>query len=337
MPADSDGSTAIAASIDGGAGGGFAGFGKGVGSEIEVDGIDVSDLGNDPYFTMFIQSNATEPLETIAEVGTISDLTHAPQTIALNHSFINPVVFINLPSYDGSDPGAVRITDVQSNEFTAFFQEPAYRDEWHTTESVSYMVFEAGSWELEDGTLLEVGTVDTDGMAGQDWASVGFCQSFADAPAVLSQVQTDNEEDLVVTRQNGATADGFQVATQEEEALISSGHAPETIGWLAMSSGSGSWDGRSYAAGTTPDQVTDEWYGLEFGAGFSETPNLLGSIASFDGPDYAGLRYQSLSADSVQVKVEEEASKDAETNHTTESLSFFAIEGTGKFKGIASL
>ncbi|NBD16308.1 MAG: hypothetical protein GVY04_09215 [Cyanobacteria bacterium] len=244
---------------------------------------------------------------------------------------------MNLPSYDGSHPGAVRITDVQSNEFTAFFQEPAYKDGWHTTESVSYMVLEAGSWELADGTLLEVGTVETNAMAGQDWASVGFSQSFADAPVVLSQVQTDNEEDLVVTRQNGATADGFQVAMQEEEALMNTGHTQETIGWLAMSSGSGSWDGFSYAAGSTPDQVTDEWYGLEFGAGFSQAPNLLGSIASSDGGDYAGLRYQNLGSNSVQLKVEEEESADSETNHTTEAVSFLALEGTGKLKAIASV
>jgi len=59
-PADSDGALALEVSIDGGAGGGFAGFGKGVASEVDVDGIDVSDLGSDPYLTLFIQSNATE-------------------------------------------------------------------------------------------------------------------------------------------------------------------------------------------------------------------------------------------------------------------------------------
>jgi len=62
-PTDSDGTLALEASIDGGAGGGFAGFGKGVASEVEVDGIDVSDLGSDPYLTMFIKSDATEPYE----------------------------------------------------------------------------------------------------------------------------------------------------------------------------------------------------------------------------------------------------------------------------------
>ena len=61
VPMESSGSTALAATIEGGAGGGFAGYGKGTGSDIEVQGIDLSDLGSDPYFTMYIQSDATVP------------------------------------------------------------------------------------------------------------------------------------------------------------------------------------------------------------------------------------------------------------------------------------
>jgi beta-glucanase (GH16 family) len=61
VPMGSSGSTAIASTIDGGSGGGFAGFGKGVGSDIEVQGIDVADLGSDPYFTMYVKSDATTP------------------------------------------------------------------------------------------------------------------------------------------------------------------------------------------------------------------------------------------------------------------------------------
>lgn len=56
VPMESDGSTALEVTIDG-AEDGFAGFGK------DSDGIDVSDLGDDPYFTMFIQANTSEPFE----------------------------------------------------------------------------------------------------------------------------------------------------------------------------------------------------------------------------------------------------------------------------------
>ena len=52
VPMESDGTTALAATFDGGSGGGFAGYAK-------EDGVDVADLGSDPYFTMFVQSDAS--------------------------------------------------------------------------------------------------------------------------------------------------------------------------------------------------------------------------------------------------------------------------------------
>jgi predicted secreted protein len=59
VPAESSGSTALSATIDGADGGGFAGYGKGFASEADVAGIDVSDLGDTPHFTMYVRSNAT--------------------------------------------------------------------------------------------------------------------------------------------------------------------------------------------------------------------------------------------------------------------------------------
>ena len=61
VPMESSGTTALAATIEGGAGGGFAGYGKGTGSDIQVQGLDLSALGSDPYLTMYIQSDATVP------------------------------------------------------------------------------------------------------------------------------------------------------------------------------------------------------------------------------------------------------------------------------------
>jgi hypothetical protein len=59
VPAESSGATALSATINGADGGGFAGYGKGFDSEIDVAGIDVTDLGDTPHFTMYVRSNAT--------------------------------------------------------------------------------------------------------------------------------------------------------------------------------------------------------------------------------------------------------------------------------------
>jgi hypothetical protein len=57
-------------------------------------------------------------------------------------------------SYAGSQVAVVRITDVKRDRFTMYVGEAPDQDGWHTEETVSYVVLEAGSWELADGTKL---------------------------------------------------------------------------------------------------------------------------------------------------------------------------------------
>ena len=65
------------------------------------------------------------------------------------------------PSTNGTAPVIVRITDVQSDRFTMYLQEPPDENGTHTAEQVTYIVIEAGQWQLADGTLIEAGTVTT--------------------------------------------------------------------------------------------------------------------------------------------------------------------------------
>ena len=75
VPADAsstisqDNSTkALEATINGGDGTGFAGFGRGVNSEADPVGFDISGLGSDPYVTMYVQSDATTQYGLIVEI-----------------------------------------------------------------------------------------------------------------------------------------------------------------------------------------------------------------------------------------------------------------------------
>ena len=60
VPMGSSGAVSLVANINGGSGGGFAGYGKGTDSDVPAEGIDVSALGPDPYFTMYFKSDVTE-------------------------------------------------------------------------------------------------------------------------------------------------------------------------------------------------------------------------------------------------------------------------------------
>jgi hypothetical protein len=118
------------------------------------------------------------------------------------------------------------------------------------------------------------------------------------------------------------------VALEEEESKDSP-HGSETIGWLAIEAGTGGWNGRGYEAATTADAVTHNWYQINFGQSFSQAPRFVAALATYGGADNAHLRYQSLTSSGVQVMVEEDTTCDTETTHTSEVVSYLALQGSG--------
>ncbi|MEL6441908.1 MAG: hypothetical protein AAFQ80_21990 [Cyanobacteria bacterium J06621_8] len=48
---------------------------------------------------------------------------------------------------------------------------------------------EAGTWQLEDGTLFEVGTLNSSSLVTEGFEPVEFEQEFETAPVIVSQVQ----------------------------------------------------------------------------------------------------------------------------------------------------
>jgi len=263
----------------------------------------------------------------IGETGIVSNFNHNSQTIFFEQNYDNPVIFTQPLSYNGSQTAIVRIEDIQTDNFTAFLQEPNNLDRVHKNESFSYLVLEQGTWQLDDGAVLEVNTVTTDLLGNQGWENISFAQNFNEDPLVFSQAQTKNGHDFIVTRQKNVSSQGFKLTMQEEEALMNSGHGSETLGWLAISAGGGDWSQNQYQAGTTDNSVDHNWHTIEFDHSL-ESPILLASLATYNGADTSGLRSTNLNNSQVQLKIEEETSKDLETYHAKEEVNFLAIDGT---------
>ncbi|MEL4898426.1 Calx-beta domain-containing protein, partial [Crocosphaera sp. Alani8] len=302
---------------------------------VQGSGSDNYTIGTQDTTTVNILDNDN----VIAEVGQITNLNHDSQTIILNHNFDNPVIFAQPLSRNGGDSSTIRITDIQSNSFSVQLQETTLingnpHSGNHTTETFSFLVVEQGTWQLSDGSILEVGNVATDAITTSTWENIDFNHTFASTPVVLTQVQTDNDATFVRTRQRNADNNGFEVALEEEEAFKSSGHGIETVAWLAISPGQGNWDDNEFLAGNTGDQVTHNWHTIDFGDNFTNAPKFLGNIATFDGGDSSGLRYQNLTNGNVQIMIEEDTSKDSEQNHTTEDINFLALEADGNLTGL---
>ncbi|MCP3962224.1 MAG: hypothetical protein GY719_30645 [bacterium] len=281
----------------------------------------------------YVEVTPTE--EDFGEVGKVTNLTHAPQTVILSRSYANPVVIAQPPSQNGSHTSVVRITSVQSDRFTFYIDEAPNMDGSHTTETVSYMVLEAGDWQLADGTELRAGRLQTSNTVGRsvanNWAAVSFGGTFPTAPVVLSQVQTNNDPSWVKTRHASVGTSSFLVGLEKEEASTVS-HGSETVGWVAIQPASGTWTTHAYLAGRTPNSVTDAWYVVSFGGSFA-TPHLFAAMATYHGPDNAELRYRNLGLSSVEVRVEEDTTLDAEVAHASEVVDYLVIGSAGTLTG----
>ncbi|MEL7416892.1 MAG: calcium-binding protein, partial [Pseudomonadota bacterium] len=198
----------------------------------------------------------------------------------------------------------------------------------HTAETVTYLVVEAGTWMLPDGSLLEAGTVDSSRLSSQGFERVTFDAEFDDTPVVLSQVQTLNGGDFVTTRQRPADADGVELTMQEEEANNDGSHAVETLGWVAIEAGAGTSGGIGWLAGSASG-VTDEGATVALGDGVADDAHVLATLASFAGSDPAWARGDGNTGTGFDVSVEEDTSRDDETDHTAERIDYIAFDGAG--------
>jgi RHS repeat-associated protein len=146
---------------------------------------------------------------------------------------------------------------------------------------------------------------------------------------VLSQVQTNNDAQWVKTRQTGVSTSGFSIALEEDE-VQTAPHGQETIGWLAITAGSGTWSGHTYVAAQTARVINGNWIPTSFsGVSFTAAPRFVASLATTNNGDSAHVRYQALTASGVQVTAEEDTTQDGETGHTPEEVAYLAIEGDG--------
>ncbi|WP_198648796.1 SdrD B-like domain-containing protein [Cyanothece sp. BG0011] len=308
---------------------------------ITIEGLSNGQSAFDSFDVTVNQIITGAPLN-LGEADTIT-LDHNLQTITLDHTYNNPIIFAPSVSYNGNQLATPRITNITNNSFDIYLQEPVNEDGTHILETLSYFVFEAGTYQLSDGTLVEVGSFDTDATANVQnlsltpWQTVEFDIDFADTPVIFSQVQTLNDSNLVRTRQQNATANGFDVVLEEDEVYgrNAEGHSHETIGYVAIASGNGNSNGVSFQAGSTGNTVTHELFNINFGDQFTEIPHFLANIATYDGPDASALRFQNLTSNGVEVTVQEDITFDTETNHTTEVVNYLAVGGNNGWQGTA--
>ncbi|HPF78721.1 MAG TPA: type I secretion C-terminal target domain-containing protein [Alphaproteobacteria bacterium] len=233
----------------------------------------------------------------------------------------------------GGDPFAIRVRNVTDTGFEFQLDEYDYLDGATALETISWVAVSSGTHTLSNGSVIQAGyTTATNNTV----TPISFNSAFASAPIVFTQLSSDNELSAVATRNNSVTTTGFNMNMAEEEAN-SGAHLTEDIGWIAIQSGGSAASG--LLAGTSGDVVTDAVTNIDFGGSFSGTPIVIADMQTTDGSDPGVTAGDgTINSAGIGVFIDEEASGDAETSHTTENVGYFALESgayttAGKING----
>ncbi|MCD4781308.1 MAG: hypothetical protein K8S27_12280, partial [Candidatus Omnitrophica bacterium] len=149
-------------------------------------------------------------------------------TVALDNNYTDPVVIMNTTTQNDAEPCHIRIRNVTPTSFEYQIEEWDYQDQAHGLESMTYIVMEKGAHQLFNGDAVVVGTASVK----HRWITVSLLQPFGQAPLVLTQSQTRNGGDAIVTRVRAVSTTTFRVKLQEQESKGS--HVFETIGYIAI-------------------------------------------------------------------------------------------------------
>lgn len=238
---------------------------------------------------------------------------NAWQPYLFSEELSDPIVIQKALSKYGIQPAHTRLRNVGTDGFECRIEEWTYLDGGHMGETCGYIALDTGI----DGPI-ETGRVTTT----DDFTPVAFESAFSTTPAILAASQTYNDPNPIVTRVTDASRDGFRVSVQEEEGTDRAGHHAEEVGYVAVEPGTHTIKGKTVEAGVITGEIKVEWSPIEF-----EDPVFLAAIQSFDGWNPCNIRYRNLTGSSVEVHIQEEQSRDSETNHVDESVGYLVIEG----------
>ena len=198
-----------------------------------------------------IDDGELQIIQPTLEVGTTTAST-SWSTVTLSNEYDEPVVVTSL--LDGNNPNSpvsvrVRNADTTNFEVRLDFPTDNFAPATSNSETVYYMVVEAGVWTLGDGsTKLEAGIVEDVSRVNcstcgswNNGTDVLYAQTYSTTPLVLHQVVTENDASWITSFLSDDTSattppgtDGFQVALNAAE--VATSHSAEDIAYVVWQS-----------------------------------------------------------------------------------------------------
>ena len=209
-------------------------------------------------------------------------------------------------SLNDAEPAVIRVRNVDTNGFEIRVQEWDYLDDVHARENVSFLALDRGSYALEDGTMVEAASFETDRVGS--FGGVTFSQAFQTAPVVVTTISSVNEPDAVTGRLRNISNQGFEFCMQEQE-LNPKEHAKESINYIAWEPSVGTVDGLPFEVGKTGDILKHGFQSLSFSQAYTNAPVFLANIQTGDGMDTANVRSQNKNANPSRSELTKSSQK----------------------------
>ncbi|MCP4182505.1 MAG: hypothetical protein GY761_04210 [Hyphomicrobiales bacterium] len=142
-----------------------------------------------------------------------------------------PVVFSSVTTNNDPNSVTTRQKNITTNSFSITLQEEENGGA-HSTETVSYIALDAGSYNDGSNTAFQVGTKTG---VNENWATISFTDTGIN-PSFLAAMQTTNGTDPAVLRYQDLGTDSVDIFVEEEQSDDSEvAHSDETVGYAVIS------------------------------------------------------------------------------------------------------
>ena len=283
---------------------------------------------------IFVVLSGTPVWSQQVEVGSAVASELSWTFVPLSGSIAQPVVVPSLPTTGAAADAVLAIRNVSSSGFQIRLIKPNGSSPGAATQTAGWLAVGVGTHQIGDVTIAAGLLPGVQSLIDSDpanFASVTLPAGFDSAPAVLGAIQTPTiiPDEFLVVRARQVTLSGFEIGYQRQESLETLAYGPETLGWIAWETGTGTVEDWIATAARTPDDVTSSpstyvLGGLDPATTLTEG-SVFGMLNTFGGVDPAWVGGAPPVGTSVDLFVDEEVSADPETSHGNETVALVAF------------
>ena len=223
-----------------------------------------------------------------------------------------PKILVQQQTHFESDLSYVDIRNATTTGFDMRLEEAPVTNGTHVTENVAWTAF-VGNSSAGDANPA---------IGNSNWTSVNFSSPYAQPPAVLAEVRSENDGDKVNVMIQNITTTGFQFRLEEDPRAEDGTHFNETLSWVAF----------PYTAPVRQSAntvINSNWVDIGFDKPFKSQPLVFGQILSDNGTDTIHLQIRNVTPDRFQARLEEDVKGGWDGGHTFEGISFLAMTQAG--------